>query len=291
MEVVVISEEAALVGEVVADVIHMLAELIENAAVFSPPPTGAISGERRGPTDSRWRSIDRGLGMSRPNGTRSTCGCQSRRNSTWPSATSSACSWSPGLPHDTESGFPSAVGVRRGERHRPDPALAGRPRRGGDQGRRVPAGRDQPAGQDGQARHLQRARAHRPGRRAARPGREPASPARPRPARPGGGHRPARGVGTGPGLAGDHPGQLRREHRLPVRRHRLPAGRHRLTGPTRPTTGPTPRTTGPTAPTTAAGVSRRGNHRPPDRVHAPAPGGGQRARQRRPGHGRRDSRG
>ena len=59
-------------------------------------------------------------------------------------------------------------------------------------------------------------------------------------------------------------------HRLPARQHRLPARQHRLR---------------------AAGVSRRGNHRTPDRVHAPAPGGGQRARQRHPGDGRRDDRG
>jgi signal transduction histidine kinase len=56
--------DASLVGTAVADVIHMLAELVENATVFSPPSTRVnIRGEQVG----RGFAIeieDRGLGMS-----------------------------------------------------------------------------------------------------------------------------------------------------------------------------------------------------------------------------------
>src|SRR6266516_4123638 len=262
--------DASLAGPAVGDVIHMIAELAENATIYSPPQTpvsitGSVVGQGFAEGDPDVLPLGELAGV-RPSRQRPARPVRRR----------------PARQAAEHPDLPPLLGVRRDHGHRADPAFAGRPPRAGDQGRRVPAGRDQPAGQDGQARHLQRARAHQPGRRAARPGREPASPARSaRPAHPGGGHRPARGVGTGPGLAGDRSGQLRREQRLPVRRHRLPARHYGL--PARHYGLPVRQHR-----LWTAGVPRRGNHRPPDRVHAPAPGGGQRARQRHPGNGRRE---
>ncbi|MFA1541834.1 sensor histidine kinase [Actinomadura monticuli] len=60
---VAINEEAALVGDAVADVVHMLAELIENAAAFSPPNTEIVV---RGGTVGNGFAveiIDRGIGI------------------------------------------------------------------------------------------------------------------------------------------------------------------------------------------------------------------------------------
>ncbi|MCP9965215.1 HAMP domain-containing protein [Actinomadura madurae] len=50
------ASSTAVTGDVVADVIHLLAELIENAAAFSPPPPRSPSRSRRSPTGwpSRW---------------------------------------------------------------------------------------------------------------------------------------------------------------------------------------------------------------------------------------------
>ncbi|XVQ09898.1 sensor histidine kinase [Spirillospora sp. CA-255316] len=63
VEVVVVSAQAALIGEVVADVIHLLAELIENATVFSPPPTEVLVRGEMGANGFAVDIIDRGIGL------------------------------------------------------------------------------------------------------------------------------------------------------------------------------------------------------------------------------------
>lgn len=56
--------QAALAGSAVADVIHLLAELVENATLFSPPHTGVrVSGQLVG-NGFAVEIEDRGLGMS-----------------------------------------------------------------------------------------------------------------------------------------------------------------------------------------------------------------------------------
>ena len=265
--------QASLAGPAVGDVIHMIAELAENATIYSPPQTpvsitGSVVGQ-----GFAVEIEDRGLGMSTAHRDEINCpagepaGVRPFRQ-----RPARPLRRRPARQAAEHPDLPPLLGVRRDHGHRADPAFAGRPRRGGDQGRRVPAGRDQPAGQDGQARHLQRARAHRPGRRAARPGREPASPARP--AHPGGGHRPAR-------RSGDRPWTGRRPPRP------APA-RAPTTGPTPRTTGRTPRTTGPTAPTTDRwGIptrepsAARPSSRPCPRMGATGPAASSRPRPKR----------
>ncbi len=54
----------ALAGGAVADVLHLLAELMENATAFSPPDTGVEVGCEEVPDGLALRIEDRGLGMS-----------------------------------------------------------------------------------------------------------------------------------------------------------------------------------------------------------------------------------
>ncbi|GAA2600530.1 nitrate- and nitrite sensing domain-containing protein [Actinomadura fulvescens] len=63
VEVVVLSAEAALIGEAVADVVHLLAELIENATVFSPAPTEVLVRGEMGANGFAVDIIDRGIGL------------------------------------------------------------------------------------------------------------------------------------------------------------------------------------------------------------------------------------
>ncbi|MEW2355426.1 nitrate- and nitrite sensing domain-containing protein [Spirillospora sp. NPDC029432] len=63
VEVVVVSAQSALIGEVVADVIHLLAELIENATVFSPPPTEVLVRGEMGANGFAVDIVDRGIGL------------------------------------------------------------------------------------------------------------------------------------------------------------------------------------------------------------------------------------
>ena len=63
VEVVVVSANAAVIGEVVADVIHLLAELIENATVFSPPPTEVLVRGEMGANGFAVDIVDRGIGL------------------------------------------------------------------------------------------------------------------------------------------------------------------------------------------------------------------------------------
>ncbi|WP_157406636.1 sensor histidine kinase, partial [Actinomadura rubrobrunea] len=63
VEVVVVSGGAALIGEVVADVVHLLAELIENATVFSPAPTEVLVRGEMGANGFAVDVVDRGIGL------------------------------------------------------------------------------------------------------------------------------------------------------------------------------------------------------------------------------------
>ncbi|MFI0449747.1 nitrate- and nitrite sensing domain-containing protein [Actinomadura sp. 6N118] len=63
VEVVVLSAEAALIGEAVADVVHLLAELIENATVFSPAPTEVLVRGEMGANGFAVDIVDRGIGL------------------------------------------------------------------------------------------------------------------------------------------------------------------------------------------------------------------------------------
>jgi signal transduction histidine kinase len=57
-------EEVGVPGHAVADIIHLLAELIENATSFSPPGTAVRVGGQRAATGYVVEVEDRGLGMS-----------------------------------------------------------------------------------------------------------------------------------------------------------------------------------------------------------------------------------
>jgi len=95
--------QAALSGPAVADVIHLLAELIENATTLSPPYTPVrVSGDAVA-SGFAIEVEDRGLGMSRNGWPNSTGGSPARRSSTRPTASSSGCSWSASWPGGTAS--------------------------------------------------------------------------------------------------------------------------------------------------------------------------------------------
>jgi signal transduction histidine kinase len=63
VEVVVVSGQAAVIGEAVADIVHLLAELIENATVFSPAPTEVLVRGEMGANGFAVDIIDRGIGL------------------------------------------------------------------------------------------------------------------------------------------------------------------------------------------------------------------------------------
>ncbi|MBO2445611.1 nitrate- and nitrite sensing domain-containing protein [Actinomadura barringtoniae] len=63
VEVIVVTEGAALIGETVADVVHLLAELIENATVFSPAPTEVLVRGEMGANGFAVDIVDRGIGL------------------------------------------------------------------------------------------------------------------------------------------------------------------------------------------------------------------------------------
>ncbi|MGC4958541.1 nitrate- and nitrite sensing domain-containing protein [Actinomadura citrea] len=63
VEIVVVSGQAAVIGEAVADIIHLLAELIENATVFSPAPTEVLVRGEMGANGFAVDIIDRGIGL------------------------------------------------------------------------------------------------------------------------------------------------------------------------------------------------------------------------------------
>jgi signal transduction histidine kinase len=61
---VVVTDDPTVVGHAVADVAHLLAELLENAAVYSPPDVRVLVRGRFGPEGYELRVEDGGLGMS-----------------------------------------------------------------------------------------------------------------------------------------------------------------------------------------------------------------------------------
>ncbi|MBO2459995.1 sensor histidine kinase [Actinomadura violacea] len=63
VEVVVMSGRAAVIGEAVADIVHLLAELIENATVFSPAPTEVLVRGEMGANGFAVDVVDRGIGL------------------------------------------------------------------------------------------------------------------------------------------------------------------------------------------------------------------------------------
>ncbi|SNR49357.1 sensor histidine kinase [Actinomadura mexicana] len=63
VEIVVVSGQAAVIGGAVADIIHLLAELIENATVFSPAPTEVLVRGEMGANGFAVDIIDRGIGL------------------------------------------------------------------------------------------------------------------------------------------------------------------------------------------------------------------------------------
>ncbi|MFC7647277.1 hypothetical protein ACFQX6_47225 [Streptosporangium lutulentum] len=85
--------DAKLTGTATADVTHLLAELLENATVFSPPTT-MVSVRGESPGGASWWRWRTGGSACRPGSARrSTNGSPARPSSTWPTASSSGCSW------------------------------------------------------------------------------------------------------------------------------------------------------------------------------------------------------
>jgi hypothetical protein len=103
----------AVVGSAVNDVIHLVAELIENATTFSPPSTQV---EIRADAVANGFAVeieDRGLGLPQRSWPRSMRGWPARPSSTWPTAISSACSswasWPPGRGSRSRCGIPRSA--------------------------------------------------------------------------------------------------------------------------------------------------------------------------------------
>lgn len=95
--------EASVVGAAVADLTHLLAEIVENAAQFSPPHTRVrITGE---PVGNGYvvEVEDRGSAWARRRSPRPTGASSSPRRSTCSTATGSDCSWSAGSRPGTAS--------------------------------------------------------------------------------------------------------------------------------------------------------------------------------------------
>ncbi|MFD0468532.1 sensor histidine kinase [Nonomuraea thailandensis] len=91
----------AIDGTAAADVTHLLSELVENATIYSPPDTVV---QVRGDLVSNGYAVeveDKGLGLSADEYARFNALLAAPPSSTWPTATSSACSWSPRWPSAT----------------------------------------------------------------------------------------------------------------------------------------------------------------------------------------------
>ena len=94
-----------VVGQAVTDVVHLLAEIVENATTFSPEDTQVhVSGQ---PLPSGGVLIDindNGVGIPDQECRRPTGGWTTRPWSTWRCPGGWACSWSAGWPPGTASG-------------------------------------------------------------------------------------------------------------------------------------------------------------------------------------------
>ena len=86
-----------------ADVTHLLAELIENATLYSPPQTRVKVSASRVANGYVVEIEDRGLGIPAETLAALNDRLAKPPRSTWPTATSSACSSSAGWPPGTGS--------------------------------------------------------------------------------------------------------------------------------------------------------------------------------------------
>jgi len=105
---VICRSPAALASPAVADVIHLLAEFVENATTFSPSSTEV---RMTGDLVAKGFAVDiedRGLAWATTRSPRSTPGWRTRRCSTCQARTGSASSWRRSWPGDTASGRRSA---------------------------------------------------------------------------------------------------------------------------------------------------------------------------------------
>ena len=93
----------AIGANVAGDVIHLLAELLENATSYSPPSTMVRVAARRTVEGLVIRVRDNGIGMPPTGWPRPTTGWTTRRRSPAPWSARWACWWWPGWPSGTAS--------------------------------------------------------------------------------------------------------------------------------------------------------------------------------------------
>ena len=232
-------------GRVVNDLVHLLAELLENATSFSSPQTKVRSPVTRCPTAVCWSRSTTPASASPPRTSpRSTSG--SRRRPPWTSRSRAAwvCSWSAGCPCDTASASSCAP---------PTPVV--RPRWSCSPSMSPTAARSLRPGSPVRA-----ARAPFPRRRAVRR----ASARRPRRY----GRRPSRALGgPGAGPAGGGSVPVRRAARSVRARVRAPRCRPVTVVRARASSPPRasgPRLAGASAPVRGAGAERPGPQRAAD---------------------------
>lgn len=100
-------------GRVVNDLVHVLAELLENATSFSSPQTKVkVTGHALPDGRVLVEIHDTGIGLSPRTSPRSTSGSRRRRPWTSPSPDAWVCSWSAACPCDTASGSSCAPPTR-----------------------------------------------------------------------------------------------------------------------------------------------------------------------------------
>lgn len=99
--------EVALDGRAVSDVIHLIAELVENAASFSPPYTTVQVGGHLVAHGYALEIEDRGLGMSAADIASANERIANPRSSSSPATPGWACTSSAAWPNGTTSGWPS----------------------------------------------------------------------------------------------------------------------------------------------------------------------------------------
>ena len=97
-----------LAGRAVGDVIHLLAELIENGLSFSPPHTRSRCAASWSPTGTRGDRGPRPRHERGGPGRAPTSASWTSPSSTWPTPPASACSWWAGSPGGTASGSSSS---------------------------------------------------------------------------------------------------------------------------------------------------------------------------------------
>jgi signal transduction histidine kinase len=108
-------EPATIIGSAAADLAHLLAELIENSLVFSPPDRSVdIRGRNRDDGGYTLAVIDTGLGMCRP----PTGASPGPRASLWPRRNTWATTWPATSPPATRSTSGSTPRRARGSRPR-----------------------------------------------------------------------------------------------------------------------------------------------------------------------------